>query len=248
MRTAISSIDESQRRAARVAGFAGLLTIATAVSANYGIFERLIVAGDPAATARNILAHETLFRISIACCLLYSAGVVMLLAALYVVLRPVSRGLALVAAFWRLVYGLMWAVFALNLLDALRLLGGADYSRVFGPDQLQSMARLSIGRNVDAYYVGLPFYGLASTVCFYLWFKSRYIPRALAAGGAISSAWCAASAFAFLVFPDFGKAINLYSLDTPLGIFEIATSFWLLFKGLGPPGIAEPDQASGRAR
>jgi hypothetical protein len=102
------------------------------------------------------------------------------------------------------------------------------------------MARLSLGKNFDAYYVGLPFYGLASTLCFYLWFQSRYIPRTLAAGGAISSAWCAASAFAFIVFPNFGKAINLYSLDTPLGVFEMATSFWLLFKGLRPPGIAEP--------
>jgi hypothetical protein len=244
----ISSIDDSQRKAARVAGFTGLFTMATAIFANYGISERLIVTGDAAATARNILAHETLFRLSIACYLVYGAGVVVLLAALYVVLRPVNRGLALVAAFWRLVYALMWAVFALNSLHALRLLGDATYLHVFEPDRLQAMARLSLGKNFDAYYVGLPFYGLASTLCFYLWFQSRYIPRILAAGGAISSAWCAASAFVFIVFPGFGKAINLYSLDTPLGVFEMATSFWLLFKGLRPPGIAEPDQVSGRAR
>src|SRR5207302_8674638 len=58
-----STIDESQRKAARVAGFLYLLTFAIVVAVNFGINERLMVAGDPAQTARNILAHERLFRI-----------------------------------------------------------------------------------------------------------------------------------------------------------------------------------------
>ncbi|MBZ5568594.1 MAG: DUF4386 domain-containing protein [Acidobacteriia bacterium] len=57
--------------------------------------ERLIVAGKAAETARNIMAHERLFRISIVCDLVYCAGLVVLLTALYVILKPVSRGLAL---------------------------------------------------------------------------------------------------------------------------------------------------------
>jgi len=43
------------------------------------------------------------------------------------------------------------------------------------------------------------------------------------------------------------KAVNLWWFDTPMGIFEMALSFWLLFKGLPPSGIAEPDKVSGRA-
>src|SRR5437867_7171283 len=70
----ISGIDESQRKAARVAGFTCLFTTATMVFANFGIHERLIVAGNAAETARNIMAHERLFRISIACDLIYCAG------------------------------------------------------------------------------------------------------------------------------------------------------------------------------
>lgn len=235
-----TAIDDSQRKAAKVVGITLLFAIAIVVSANYGITFRLIVPGNAADTARNIMAHETLFRINIACNLIYVMNVVVLLAALYVVLQPVSRGLALVATVCRLVYGLMWAVTALNMLGALRLLGDAAYLPVFGADQLQTLARLHI--SIDAYYVGLPFWGLASTLCSYLWFKSGYIPRALAAFGMISSAWCVICAFAFIVAPDFETAVNAYWFDMPLVIFEIALGFWLLFKGLGPSGTTAPNQ------
>lgn len=239
-----STIDESQRKAARVAGFTFLFAIAIVVLANYGINFRLIVPGNAVDTARNIMAHETLFRINIACNLIYVVNIVVLLAALYVILNPVNRHLALVAAFCRLVFALMWGVTALNTLGALRLLGDAAYLPVFKADQLQTLARLHLAASFDAYYVGLPFWALASTVCSYLWFKSRYIPRALAAFGVVSSAWCVMCAFVFIVFPNFDNTVNAYWFDSPMTIFEIATGFWLLSKGLRPSGIAEPDKAS----
>ena len=160
----ISTIDDSQRTAARVAGFTCLFTMATVVFANFRIHERLIVAGNAAETARNIVAHERLFRIGIACGLIYCAGIVILLTALYVILKPVNRGLASLAAFWRLAYALMWVLMTLNLFEALRLLSGADYLRVFEADRLQTLARLYLGARFDQYYVGLLFYALASTV------------------------------------------------------------------------------------
>ena len=89
----ISSIDESQRKAAKVAGFTCLFTMAIVVFANFGIHARLMVAGNAAETARNIMAHERLFRIGIACGLIYSAGLVVLLTALYVILKPVDPAL-----------------------------------------------------------------------------------------------------------------------------------------------------------
>lgn len=229
-----TSIDESQRKAARVAGLAGLLTLPFVVFANFAIHDRLIVAGNVAETARNIMAHERLFRIGIACDLIYTAGVVVLLSALYVVLKPVNRNLALLAAFWRLVYALLWVRMTLNLFDALRLLSGADYLRAFEAEQLQAMARFYLSARFDQYYVGLLFWGLAATVCSYLLFRSNHIPRALAAFGVIASGWCVACTFVFIIFPGFAQVVNLWWFDTPLGIFEIATSFWLLFKGLRP--------------
>jgi len=174
--------------------------------------------------------------------MIYCVGVVVLLTALYVILKPVSQNLASLAALGRLVHGLTWLLVVVNLFTALRLLSDADYSRAFGPDQLPVLARLYLG-GYDAYYVGLLFWGLGATVGSYLWFKSNYIPRALAAFGVISSAWCAACTFVFYIFPDFSKVVNLWWFDSPMVVFELALSFWLLFKGLRPSRISEPNRA-----
>ena len=100
----ISTIGESQRKAARIVGLAFPISFVTVVAVNFGIFARLIVSGNPAQTARNILAHETLFRIGVAGDMVYCLGVVVLLTALYVVLKPVNQNLALLAAFGRLIH------------------------------------------------------------------------------------------------------------------------------------------------
>lgn len=241
-----STIDGSQRKAATVAGFAYLITFATVVYVNFGIFGRLLVGGD-AETARNILAHERLFRIGIAGNMIYCTGVVVLLTALYVILKPVNRGLALLAAFWRLIWVLMWLAVTLNLFGALRLLHGPDYLHAFETERLQALARFYIGATMDYYYVGLLFGAMASTICGYLWFKSRFIPRALAAFGVISSAFCVACTLVYYVFPNFDKIVNLWLFDTPMAIFDIALSFWLLLKGLRPLGIAEARAQAGVA-
>jgi hypothetical protein len=230
-----SPIDDSQRTAAKVAGLSCLLTMAIVVFANYGLLNPLIVPGDAAETARNIVAHERQFRIAVTCFLIYSAGVVVLLAALYVILKPVNRGLALVGALFRVIFALLWLLTALNMLGALRHLGSVSYLQVFEADRLQALARLHLAANFDDYYVGLPFFGLAATVCSYLWLKSGYIPRILAAFGLISSAWCVICAFVFLIFPHFNKIVNDYWFDSPMAVFEMVLSFWLLFKGIRAP-------------
>jgi hypothetical protein len=233
----VSPIDDSQRTAAKVAAFAYLTTFATVVCVHYGILFRLIT-GNGAETARNILAHETLFRIGTAGDILYSAGVIVLLTALYVVLKPVHRGLALLAALCWLVWAFMWLVVALNNFHALQLLKGADYLQAFEVERLQAWAMLYFKMGFDIYYVGLLFWGLASTVCACLWFKSRYVPRALAAFGVLSSAFCVACTFVFYIFPGFDQIVGLGWFDTPMGLFDIALSFWLLFKGLSPSRAA----------
>ena len=240
----ISTVDNSQRTAAKVAGFSGLFAMAIVVFGNYALLSPLFVPGDAAETARNIVAHERAFRIAAVCFLTYSASVVVLSAALYVILKPVNRGLALVGALFRLVFAMLWLLSTLNMLGALRLLGSAPYLQVFEADRLQALARLSLAANFDDYYVGLPFFGLAATVCAYLWLKSNYIPKGLAIFGVISSAWCVICAFVFLIFPHFNKIVNDYWFDSPMAIFEMALSFWLLFKKLRP---VEPNQAQAGA-
>src|SRR6267378_1889828 len=236
----IRTIDNSQRTAAKVAGWSGLLTFAIVVFGNYVLLNPLTVPGNAAATAQNIVAHETQFRLTVVCFLTYSLGVVVLLSALYVILKPLNPGLALVGALSRLVFAFLWLLSTLNMLSALRLLSNANYLQVFEPDRLQALAKLHLGANFDDYYVGLPFFGLAATICAWLWLKSNYIPRGLAIFGVISSVWCVICAFVFLIFPHFNKIVNDYLFDSPMAIFELIVSFWLLFKGLRPPGISEP--------
>jgi len=239
----VRNIDNSQRTAAKVAGITGLLTVAIVVFANYVLLNPLIVPGNAVETARNIVAHETQFRITAVCFLIYSAGVVVLLAALYLILRPVNQGLALVGALFRLVFALLWLLTTLNMLGALRHLGSASYLQVFEADRLQTLARLHLAANFDDYYVGLPFFGLAATVCSYLWLKSNYIPKSLSIFGLISSAWCVACALVFLIFPHFNKTVNDYWFDSPMALFELALSLWLLFKGLKLSESGEPVSA-----
>jgi len=238
---ASNTINPSQRRAAKVAGLSFVFAIVIVIFSNYNVNFRFIIPNNAVDTARNILVHETLFRINIVSNLIYLVTLIVLFTSLYVILKPLNMNLALIAIFLRLLYALMWGFMALNTLAAIRLLGDASYLPVFEANQLQTLSRLHLSNSWDAYYVGLPFWGLASVVCSFLFFKSNYIPRALAIFGLVSSIWCVFCGFTFLIFPNFGETVNLYLYDMPLVIFEITLGSWLLFKGLRPVGVAHPN-------
>jgi len=227
-------IDNLQRAAAKIAGWSYIFSFAIVVFANYVLLNPLIVPRNAADTARNLLAHPTQFRIALTLFLTYSVGAVVLAGALYIILRPINHYLALLGALFRLVFAMSWLLSVIYSLGALRLLGNTPYLQVFEPDRLQALARVMIASTFDAYYVGLPFFGLAATVCAWLWLKSNYIPRGLSIFGVIASAWCVLCAVVYLIFPDFNKIVNDYIFDTPMALFELIVSFWLLFKGLKP--------------
>jgi hypothetical protein len=234
-------IDNAQRTAAKVAGVAGLLAFILVVFGNYVLLNPLIVPRNAADTARNILAHQTQFRLALTCFVVYGVGGVVLLSALYVILAPVNRGIALAGALFRLVFAMLWLIAPLNSLAALRLLGDATYLKVFEPDRLQALARVQLAGSFDDYYVGLPFFGLAATVCAWLWLKSNYIPKGLSIFGVLASAWCVFCAVVYLIFPNFNKIVNAYIFDSPMALFELVVSFWLLFKGLKARDNNKPD-------
>jgi Domain of unknown function (DUF4386) len=232
--TMTTSIDNSQHTAAKVAGIAGILGFILVVFGNYVLLDPLIVPRNAVETAHNILAHQTQFRFALVCFITYDIGGIVLLTSLYVIFAPVNRGLALAGALFRLVFVMLWLAAPLNSLGALRLLGNSSYLQVVGPEALQALARAQIAASFDDYYVGLPFFGLGATVCAWLWLKSNYIPRGLSLFGVIASAWCVLCAFVYLIFPDFNKIVNDYIFDSPMALFELVVSFWLLFKGLKP--------------
>src|SRR5258708_1039728 len=161
----IGTVDISQRSATKDAGWSGLLTFPIQDLGKHGLLNPLGVPAGAAATPDNVWAHQMQFRITFVCFLTYSLGVVVLLSALYVVLEAVNGGLALVGALFRLIFALLWLLSPLNLLAMLRLLSNANYLQVIEPDRLQALARLHLGATLDDYYVGLPFFGFAATVC-----------------------------------------------------------------------------------
>ena len=222
----------SQRNAARVAALAYLICVAFVVFANFGMRGRLFVSGDMADTVRRIAAAESLFRLSVAFDLVYCTGVVVLLTALYVVLSPVHRHLALLATLWKLVYAVTAVLMALSFLSVVRLASGAAYAQALGAEPLQALVRLNSSATGEQYYVGLAFWALSSTVLGWLWLKSRYVPAALAAFGLVSSAWCALCTFAYIINPAFAHVVNLWWFDSPMAVFDIVLSFWLLVRGL----------------
>jgi Domain of unknown function (DUF4386) len=235
-----NDIDHSQLVAAKIAGISGLVAVVIVIFANYVLLNPLIVPRNAVDTARNILAHETQFRVATTLFLAYGVSIVVLLSALYVIFKPINRGLALLGALFRLVFAMLWLLTTLNMFSALRLIHGATYLAVFEADQLQALARFQLATSFDDYYSGLPFFGLAATVCSYLWLKSRYIPKPLAIFGVVASGWCVICAFVFVNFPTFDKTVNAYWFDSPMAIFELIVSIWLLVKGIGASTEREP--------
>lgn len=243
----IGTIDESQRKAARVVGFTYLFALPPAIFAEFYVRAQLIATGDAAQTARNIMAHERLFRLGTASNLTVFAIDVVLIVALYVVLTPVNRGLALLATGWGLIETATLVFVTLSDFEVLRILSGADYLHAFEANRLQALARLALSAHADAYNVGLVFAGLRSTAFCYLWFKSRFIPRALAAWGMIASFLMGAFAFSFIISPELSKVVGVEVYGAPIFFFELTMGFWLLLRGLRPSGAA-PDRGSESAR
>ena len=225
-------VDDTQRTAARVVGVAYLAALPPAVFAELYVRGQLAVSGNAAQTALNIVAHEQLFRLGIASNLAVFAINIALIAALYVVLNPINRGLVLVALGWGLIETASLVAAAQVDFNVLRILGGAEYLKVFELDRLQALARLWVTAHADAYNVGLIFAGLRSTTFCYLWFKSRFIPRPLAGFGVVASFLMGVCAYSFVIVPELATVVPVTIYGGPIFLFELTMGLWLLFKGL----------------
>lgn len=243
----ISAVDESQRKAAKVAGILYLFTILTANLTEFYVRHPLIVPGDELQSVRNIAAHQQLFRIGIAGDLIMLAANVMLVVALYVVLKPVSRHLALLAVFWRLVECSIAAATVGIDFAAVLSLSSTTSLPALNTEHMQALARLSISLDTGGNRVAALFFGLGSAVFCYLWFKSRYIPRVLAAGGILASLVPTFIPFSTIVFASLADApLRRARSGIPIAIFEVVVGFWLLIKGIDvPPQTGSTPNSSG---
>jgi hypothetical protein len=233
-------IEPAQRTAARVVGLLYLFLMVTGL---FGIFTaiyvrgQLLVPGDAVLTASNLAASERLLRFGAVSNIITFGGDIALVVALYVVLQPIDRNLALLAAFWRLAESAILAVTTFNELAAVQLMSGAPYLRAFDTQQLLALARSAVNAEAEGYLVGIVFLGLGSTLFSYLWLRSRYIPRALAALGIFASLLVVTVNLVILVFPDVARVAIPLNF-APLAIFEVTTGIWLLARGIQPPAAA----------
>jgi hypothetical protein len=234
-------LDEvSQRQAARVAGFMYLLCLTSGLIAEFCVRSYVLVFGDLARTASNIVASERLYRVGVACDLITFAGTVVLVVALYELLCPVNRSLALLATFWRLVECAILSGTALASFVVVLLLNGDEqYRQAFATDQLQALVSLSIAGHRAGFRFGGIFFGLGSALSSYLLFKSKYVPRLLAAWGLFASLLVLFFMFGFILFPPFLAAGRLWTSNALVIVFQATMGLWLLIKGIRLPEAAK---------
>ena len=226
--------DTSPRQAARVAGLLYLTIIIAGIFAEFFVRQSLIVAGDAAATAANIVASEGLFRLGIAGDLIMIMCDVALALVFYVLLKPVSNALSLLAAFFRLAQAAILGINLLNLFFVLQLLSGADYLSVFGADQLEALVLLFLNGHSIGYSIGLVFFGLSLFVLGYLVFKSGYFPRILGVLLIVAAFGYLIDSFASFLWPTYEAYEAIFALVVflPAFIGELAMCLWLLVKGV----------------
>ncbi len=225
------AIDPSQHKAAKVVGIAYLLAMATSIFAEEFVRAKLIDYDNAIATAQNIMANKMLFRVGILAELITYATDLALITALYVILSPVNRHLALFAAFLRIVAETVCVSMAAHSFDVLRILSGAEYLQVFESEQLAALARLSLGAHGTFYNVGFVILGLGSTVFGWLWYKSNYVPKAWGVLGVVASFLLSAGTVVILLVPDLQMVLYPWYM-VPMFFLEVGLGIWLLVKGL----------------
>jgi len=221
--------ETSPRLKARIAGAFYLAVILLGVFAELFARGSIIISGDAAATARNIVAHEPLWRLGLAADLVAGACYAAVTVLLYELLKPVNRSLSLLAAVFSFVGVSVGAVSDLIQIAPLVVLSGAPYTAAFRPDQLQALAYMAVRLHGQGYLVGLAFFGFYCLLLGWLIFRSRFLPRIVGALMAIAGASYLINSFAGFLAP----SLHLYPyiLAPPL-LGEGSLTLWLLAVGV----------------
>ena len=215
----------------RIGGLLYLIIIILGIFCEVAVRDSLIVSGDAAATAANIVAQEWFWRFGIAAELFMLMCAVVLTLIFYVLLRPVSRDLALLAAFFNLVSIAIEAMNLLQLLGALFPLGKAGYLGAFDPAQLHALTSLSLKLHAYGFGVSLIFFGCVCLVMGYLIFRSGYLPKTIGVLMQIAGLSYLINSFALLLAPTFASRM-FPAILLPAFVGEASFCLWLLVKGV----------------
>ena len=211
------------------ARIAGVLYLFIAVSGIFNMMfgpSSLIVLGDAAITANNIMASESLFRLGIVNDLIAQTVGILLVIALYKLLKPVNKNQALLMVIFALVGIPIVMLNLLNQFAAQLLLSGANYLTVFAADQLQALVMLFLNLDEHGFFIAHIFWGLWLFPMGYLVYKSGYIPRILGILLIIAGFGYLIDFVTFFFVPSFGP-IKMFTF-----IGEVLFPLWLLIKGV----------------
>jgi Domain of unknown function (DUF4386) len=217
---------------------AGVLYVVTSI---FGFFamgyvpNKVIVHGDATATANNLTASETLFRLGIASQLIGMAGFIFVALALYELLKGVDRRQAALMVILIVVSIPIAFLNEVNSMAALLLVRGADFLSAFDKRQREAMAMLFLNLHGRGLVFCELFWGLWLLPLGYLVYKSRFLPRFLGVWLTLAGLGWVILCFTGILLPQYADKLNTYFQPFILG--EIAFMLWLVIKGAKPPQI-----------
>lgn len=233
------------RTAARIAGVLYLVIIAGGLFAEVFVREQVFVFGDAAATARNILENELLYRLGFAAHLFYLACALPVALILYEMFRRVNAHLALLALLFNLVAIAVEAGNLLNHFAPLRILAGAGLEGL-GPEQSQALAYASLRLFSTGFGISLTFFGFFCLVTGHLIYRSGFLPRLIGALMVLAGTCYLVNSFSLFIAPGFAALLFPWIL-VPCLVAELSLALWLVVVGLNegkweeragsPPGV-----------
>jgi len=223
-----SGAQNSQRAYARAAGLFYLLVLAFDI-AGLVITSSIEGGGDFGQTARNIVASQGLYRLGLCLALTGTISTIPLAIGLYVTLKPVDGNLAMAALLFRTAEAAVGAVGIVGAFAVLQIYLEASHTVAFDAEQLRALIVVHpLGASTD---IAAIFFSTGSTIFFYVFLKTQYIPRILSAWGVFASVLYLAIWFTGLVAPGAPGLVQVLG-SVPILIAEVSTGLWLLIAGI----------------
>ena len=230
----------NESRTSRLAGLLYLIVVATGIFSLAYVPSQINAANDPAATAHNIVMHESLFRLGIASFLIEQVAFLLLPLVLFRLFRSTNPTAAVLMVALA-VAGVPIALVSVGYrLDALALLTDARFGQAFAPEQLQAMAALSLEAYGNGLLVTRLFWGLWLLPFGYLVLKCGFLPKLLGVLLMLGCLGYLVNVFGELLVPHYFDMWIANYAGIPAAIGEIGTCLWLLLVGARRPktGVA----------
>lgn len=219
----------------RLARIAGLFYLVVAIVGMFAgtVSTSFLVAGNASATANNVLASLAMFRWSLVAWVIGLLADVAVAVILFVILRPVSARLSLLAAGFRIVYAAWMAGNLLNLFNAQSILTGGAYKAAITPPQVDAQVVSSLQAFATGFHIGLVVFGVHLIALGYLLVRSRYVPRVIGILVVAAGIGYLTDNLGRLFVPGYSAfAVASAVLLTAASIGELVLTMWLLVKGV----------------